>query len=110
MKTKLATVAAVLAIVSGGMSVLATQATAAEASVQGNCREWFLTGAGAPYTGLKVTCTGLGSGYFKAVLHCKKNDNGYRYTHYGERVAEEGWSTVWCDYNATIVGWGGIRA
>ncbi|WP_086821599.1 hypothetical protein [Allokutzneria sp. NRRL B-24872] len=104
MKTKLATAAAIIAIASGGLAAFAGQAAAAPA----NCQEWFTTGASAPVQGIKVKCTDLGT--FRAVVHCKRNDNGYKYTHYGEPVAAGNWSTVWCDRNANIYGWGGTPA
>ncbi|WP_143261951.1 hypothetical protein [Allokutzneria sp. NRRL B-24872] len=109
MKTKLAGAVVVLAAVAGGVAMSAPAAGAATAQ-QGNCNVWFLTGATAPNVGVRVRCDGLGGRYFKAEITCKRNDNGYRYNHYGNRVEEGSWSTVWCDRDATIVHWGGVHA
>ncbi|WP_344876285.1 hypothetical protein [Allokutzneria multivorans] len=107
MKTKLATTAVVLAAVAGSMAMSAPAAGAAQ---QGSCDEWRLTGASAPNVGMRVRCVGLGGRYFKAEITCKRHDNGYRYNHYGNRVEEGSWSTVWCDRDAAIVYWGGVHA
>lgn len=111
MKAKYATVLAASAIALGGFAGLAAPASAApssEVSAQASCTAQHITGAKG-HRGANVRCTGLGN-FFTGFVDCKRTDNGFVYRHFGNRAANGGVSTVWCDYNAVVIAHGGIQS
>ncbi|MFJ8964334.1 hypothetical protein ACIRG5_33575 [Lentzea sp. NPDC102401] len=111
MKAKYATVLAASAIAIGGFAGLAAPASAApsgEVSVQASCSAQPIND-GKGHLGANVRCTGLGN-FFTGFIDCRRTDNGFVYRHFGTRAANDGVSTVWCDYTAVVVGHGGIQS
>ncbi|MEU6933337.1 hypothetical protein [Streptomyces sp. NPDC046385] len=93
-------IVAALALAAGGLLATAPAATAsASAPAALNCSARLITGSGG-HRGADITCSGSS---FTGVIDCKRNDTGYVYRHFGNRVPSGGTSTVWCDLNATVI-------
>ncbi|MER6191686.1 hypothetical protein [Streptomyces cyaneofuscatus] len=99
-------VLAALVLAAGGLMVTAQAASASESSPSAfSCTYRLVTGN--PHKGAAITCTG--GGWFTGAIDCKRTDTGLVYTHFGNRVAAGGTSTVWCDANANVIRAYGIQ-
>lgn len=91
---KIAAALVALAFSTTGLALTAAPASASSCNVQ------LVRGSGG-HNGAAVTCYDLGP--FQAWAQCRRDDNGYLYTHDGPMVAQGRTSTVWCDLGAKVV-------
>ncbi|GAA4030556.1 hypothetical protein GCM10022247_64550 [Allokutzneria multivorans] len=80
---------------------------AGQAAASAGCQGQHVTGSQG-HKGVSVSCAH--GGFFVAMVHCKRRDNGTTYAHYGPRTPDGGWSTAWCAAGADVLGWGANHA